>query len=225
MRKVLIVEDERTLADALRYNLGREGYHPLVTSRGQEAIQIAQRERPSLIILDLILPDMDGLDVCKAIRRESQVPIIILTARGEEVDRVLGLELGADDYMVKPFSMRELMARIKALLRRAEHPYEPEGVLASGNLRLDLRRRQAYRDNMPLPLRPKELELLAFFLRHRGRTVSREEILDKVWGIDVAIDTRTVDVHVRWLREKIEEVPSKPTRIITVRGLGYRFEG
>lgn len=222
--RILIVEDEPTLAQALRYNLEREGYRVTLASQGQEALDAFHLRHPDLVILDLILPDMDGLEVCRALRRHSSVPILILTARGEETDRVVGLELGADDYMVKPFSMRELVARVRALLRRAQSS-PPDEVLVSSDLRLDLRRREAYRGGMPLPLRPKEFDLLAFFMRHRGRALSREEILTHVWGVDVAVDTRTVDVHVRWLREKVENVPSKPTRIITVRGLGYRFEG
>jgi DNA-binding response OmpR family regulator len=222
--RILIVEDEPTLAQALRYNLEREGYRVTLASQGQEALDTFHLRLPDLVILDLILPDMDGLEVCRALRRHSSVPILILTARGEETDRVVGLELGADDYMVKPFSMRELVARVRALLRRAQSS-PPDEVLVSSDLRLDLRRREAYRGGMPLPLRPKEFDLLAFFMRHRGRALSREEILTHVWGVDVAVDTRTVDVHVRWLREKVEKVPSKPTRIITVRGLGYRFEG
>ena len=222
--RILIVEDEPTLAQALRYNLEREGYRVTLASQGQEALDAFHLRHPDLVILDLILPDMDGLEVCRALRRHSSVPILILTARGEETDRVVGLELGADDYMVKPFSMRELVARVRALLRRAQSS-PPDEVLVSSDLRLDLRRREAYRGGMPLPLRPKEFDLLAFFMRHRGRALSREEILTHVWGMDVAVDTRTVDVHVRWLREKVEKVPSKPTRIITVRGLGYRFEG
>jgi DNA-binding response OmpR family regulator len=222
--RILIVEDEPTLAQALRYNLEREGYRVTLASQGQEALDAFHLRHPDLVILDLILPDMDGLEVCRALRRHSSVPILILTARGEETDRVVGLELGADDYMVKPFSMRELVARVRALLRRAQSS-PPDEVLVSSDLRLDLRRREAYRGGTPLPLRPKEFDLLAFFMRHRGRALSREEILTHVWGVDVAVDTRTVDVHVRWLREKVEKVPSKPTRIITVRGLGYRFEG
>jgi DNA-binding response OmpR family regulator len=222
--RILIVEDEPTLAQALRYNLEREGYRVTLASQGQEALDAFHLRHPDLVILDLILPDMDGLEVCRALRRHSSVPILILTARGEETDRVVGLELGADDYMVKPFSMRELVARVRALLRRAQSS-PPDEVLVSSDLRLDLRRREAYRGGMPLPLRPKEFDLLAFFMRHRGRALSREEILTHVWGVDAAVDTRTVDVHVRWLREKVEKEPSKPTRIITVRGLGYRFEG
>ena len=212
------------MAQALRYNLEREGYRVTLASQGQEALDTFYLRHPDLVILDLILPDMDGLEVCRALRRHSSVPILILTAKGEETDRVVGLELGADDYMVKPFSMRELVARVRALLRRAQSSPSDE-VLVASDLRLDLRRREAYRGGVPLSLRPKEFDLLAFFMRNRGRALSREEILSHVWGVDAAVDTRTVDVHVRWLREKVEKVPSKPTRIITVRGLGYRFEG
>jgi DNA-binding response OmpR family regulator len=224
-RKVLVVDDEPTLVAALRYNLEREGFQVLEAGDGEMALQLARSQSPDLVILDLLLPGLDGLEVCRRLRRESAVPIIMLTAKGEETDRVVGLELGADDYVAKPFSMRELLARVRALLRRAEGLQAQAEALLAGDLRLDLRRREAYRGDHPLPLKPKEFDLLAFFMRHRGRAFSREELLDQVWGYDYAGDTRTVDVHVRWLREKIEETPSKPTRIITVRGLGYRFEG
>ena len=192
---------------------------------GESALHLARSQSPDLVILDVLLPGLDGFEVCRRLRRESAVPIIMLTAKGEEMDRVVGLELGADDYVPKPFSMRELLARVRALLRRAEGATAQATSIVSGDLRLDLRRRQVFRNEVPLPLKPKEFDLLAFFMRHRGRAFSREELLDQVWGYEYAGDTRTVDVHVRWLREKIEETPSKPTRIITVRGLGYRFEG
>jgi len=224
-RKVLVVDDEPTLVAALRYTLEREGFQVLEAGDGETALQLARSQSPDIVILDVLLPGLDGFEVCRRLRRESSVPIIMLTAKGEETDRVVGLELGADDYVAKPFSMRELLARVRALLRRAQG-LQPQGeAIVSGDLRLDLRRREAYRGDVPLPLKHKEFDLLAFFMRHRGRAFSREELLDQVWGYEYAGDTRTVDVHVRWLREKIEETPSKPTRIITVRGLGYRFEG
>ncbi len=223
MKKILVVDDEPTLVAALRYNLEREGYRVVDCGDGEAALALARSERPDLVVLDIMLPGLDGLEVCRRLRRESSVPILMLTAKGEEADRVVGLELGADDYVTKPFSMRELVARVRALLRRAEAA--PGDVLVSGDLRLDLRRREATRKGQVLPLKPKELDLLAFLMRHRGRAFSREEILAQVWGYDFAGDTRTVDVHVHWLREKIEDEPSKPTRLITLRGLGYRFEG
>jgi DNA-binding response OmpR family regulator len=223
VRKILVVDDEPTLVAALRYNLEREGYRVVDCGDGETALALARSERPDLVVLDIMLPGLDGLEVCRRLRRESSVPILMLTAKGEEADRVVGLELGADDYVTKPFSMRELVARVRALLRRAEAA--PGDVLVSGDLRLDLRRREATRKGQVLPLKPKELDLLAFLMRHRGRAFSREEILAQVWGYDFAGDTRTVDVHVHWLREKIEDEPSKPTRLITLRGLGYRFEG
>jgi DNA-binding response OmpR family regulator len=224
-RKVLVVDDEPTLVAALRYNLERDGFQVLEAGDGESALHLARSQSPDLVILDVLLPGLDGFEVCRRLRRESAVPIIMLTAKGEEMDRVVGLELGADDYVPKPFSMRELLARVRALLRRAEGATAQATSIVSGDLRLDLRRRQVFRNEVPLPLKPKEFDLLAFFMRHRGRAFSREELLEQVWGYDYAGDSRTVDVHVRWLREKIEETPGKPTRIITVRGLGYRFEG
>ncbi|HXG42086.1 MAG TPA: response regulator transcription factor [Dehalococcoidia bacterium] len=224
-RKVLVVDDEPTLVAALRYTLEREGFQVLEAADGETALQLARSQSPDVVILDVLLPGLDGFEVCRRLRRESSVPIIMLTAKGDETDRVVGLELGADDYVAKPFSMRELLARVRALLRRAQGLQHQGDTIVSGDLRLDLRRREAYRGDAPLPLKPKEFDLLAFFMRHRGRAFSREELLDQVWGYEYAGDTRTVDVHVRWLREKIEETPGKPTRIITVRGLGYRFEG
>ncbi len=224
-RKVLVVDDEPTLVAALRYNLEREGFQVLEAGNGETALQVARTQSPDLVILDVLLPGLDGFEVCRRLRRESAVPIIMLTAKGEETDRVVGLELGADDYVPKPFSMRELLARVRALLRRAEGGTAQGETIVSGDLRLDLRRRQVFRNDIPLPLKPKEFDLLAFFMRHRGRAFTREELLDRVWGYEYAGDTRTVDVHVRWLREKIEETPGKPTRIITIRGTGYRFEG
>jgi DNA-binding response OmpR family regulator len=226
LKKILIVEDEPTLLKTLEYNLEREGYGVSTASDGEVALALARRERPHLIMLDVMLPKMDGLEVCRILRRETAAPILMLTAKTEEVDKVVGLELGADDYVTKPFSMRELLARVRALLRRAERSPESSGEsLTTGDLLVDFAKRQVFRDGAALPLKPKEYELLAYLARNRGRAFTRDQLLNQVWGYDFAGDSRTVDVHVRWLREKIEEEPSKPTRLITVRGTGYRFEG
>jgi DNA-binding response OmpR family regulator len=173
-----------------------------------------------------MLPVIDGFEVCRLLRREMTVPILMLTAKADEVDKVVGLELGADDYVTKPFSMRELLARVRALLRRAEAtPAAEAEVVTAADLQVDLRRREASRQGRALTLKPKEYELLLFLLRNRGRAFTREQILNQIWGYDFVGDTRTVDVHVRWLRQKIEDEPAKPTRLITVRGTGYRFDG
>jgi DNA-binding response OmpR family regulator len=225
MKKILIVDDEPTLVATVKYNLEREGYQVVTAADGESGVAVAQAERPDLVILDLMLPGLDGLEVCRILRRQMTAPILMLTAKTEEVDKVVGLELGADDYVTKPFSMRELLARVRALLRRAEAPPAEAMVLTAGDVQVDLRRREASQQAQPLLLKPKEFDLLVFFLRNRGRAFTREQLLDQVWGYDFAGDTRTVDVHVRWLREKIEDEPAKPTRLITVRGVGYRFEG
>lgn len=232
--KVLVVEDEPVLLETLAYNLGKQGYEVLTAADGYQAIALARKERPALLILDLMLPGVDGFEVCRILRQEMSVPILMLTARSEEVDKVVGLEVGADDYMTKPFSMRELMARVKALLRRERLIREEiaaQDVIAGGkplvfdNLVIDESRRELLKDGQVVPLKPKEYELLAFLTRQRGIVVSRDLILERVWGWDFDGGSRTVDVHVRWLREKIEEDPGNPTRIVTVRGIGYRFEG
>ena len=226
MKKILIVEDEPTLLATLRYNLEREGYAVATAPDGEAALALARSERPQLVVLDVMLPKLDGFEVCRILRRETAVPIIMLTAKTDEVDKVVGLELGADDYVTKPFSMRELLARVRALLRRAERSPQAENEsITTGDLTVDVTKRLVSRAGRALALKPKEYELLAFLARNRGRAFTREQILSQVWGYDFAGDTRTVDVHVRWLREKIEDEPSKPTRLITVRGTGYRFEG
>ena len=226
MKKILIVEDEPTLVATLRYNFEREGYGVATASDGEAGLALARSERPDLIVLDLMLPTMDGFEVCRILRREMATPILMLTAKAEEIDKVVGLELGADDYVTKPFSTRELLARVRALLRRSERAPEPDReVVATGDLEVDATKRQASRAGRPLALKPKEYDLLAFFVRNRGRAFTRDQLLNQVWGYDFAGDSRTVDVHVRWLREKIEDEPSKPSRLITVRGTGYRFEG
>jgi DNA-binding response OmpR family regulator len=192
---------------------------------GDAAIAQARSTRPDLIVLDLMLPGRSGLDVCRILRAEMTTPIIMLTAKAEEVDKVVGLEVGADDYLTKPFSMRELMARVRSLLRRATMPVEEKESLASGDLVIDLRRREVRRESRVLNLKPKEYDLLVFLARNRGRALTRDQILSDVWGYDFLGDSRTVDVHVRWLREKIEDEPGKPVRLLTVRGAGYRFDG
>lgn len=223
-KTVLVVDDEATLVATVRYNLEREGYRVISAADGESAVALARTERPDLVILDLMLPGMDGLSVCRVLTRESRVPVLMLTAKVDEADRVTGLELGADDYMTKPFSMRELLARVRAVLRRGGRE-APDETAAAGDLNVDLRGRRASRDGKPLSLKPKEYDLLAFLVRNPGRAYSREQLLSQVWGYEFAGDTRTVDVHVRWLREKIEDEPGRPSRLVTVRGVGYRFDG
>jgi two-component system, OmpR family, response regulator len=223
-KTVLVVDDEPTLVATLKYNLEREGYRVLAAGDGDKAINLARSERPDLLILDLMLPSVDGLEVCRILRREMSLPILMLTARVGEVDKVVGLEIGADDYVTKPFSTRELLARVRALLRRTSVLADEE-LLVSGDLRIDMKRREASLADQPVELKPKEMELLIYFMRNKGRAFTREQLLREVWGYDFYGDSRTVDVHVSWLRQKIEEVPGKPVRILTVRGVGYRFEG
>jgi len=223
--RILIVEDEVSLAQAVAYALRREGFQVRVATDGQEGLRMALTEKPDLVILDLMLPKLDGWEVCRTLRAKSPVPILILTARGEEHDKVIGLELGADDYVVKPFSMRELIARVRALLRRAKMtamPEEPE-ILQSGNLTLYIAEHRAELNGKELPLAPKEFALLKVLMLNKGRAMSRDQLLELVWGGKEFIDPHTVDVHVHWLREKIEPDPKNPRRIVTVRGVGYRF--
>jgi DNA-binding response OmpR family regulator len=223
MTKLLLVEDDQTLRETLAYNLTREGYTVIEADNGVTALDLAREQQPDLIILDVMLPELDGLTVCRTLRREMDVPIVLLTARSGEVDRIIGLDSGADDYIVKPFSLGELLARLRAVLRRGRR--EPETKLQSGNLVLDVVGHRAWRGNQLLTLSPKEFDLLAELVRHKGAVLTRELLLQRVWGFDFEGDTRTVDVHIRWLREKIEDDPANPRRIETVRGLGYRFEG
>ncbi len=232
--RILIVEDDATLLDTLEYNLTAEGYRVLTAIDGRDAIQVARDEKPDLVLLDVMLPGLDGLEVCRILRREMNVPILMLTARTDEVDRVVGLEMGADDYLTKPFSMRELLARVKALLRRvrlireemvAEQEEAGSELLRFGDLSIDPDRREVLWRGKVLHLKPKEYELLAFLARHRGMPLTRDLLLERVWGWDYGGGSRTVDVHVRWLREKIEADPANPERIVTVRGVGYCFEG
>jgi DNA-binding response OmpR family regulator len=228
--KILVVDDEPALVSTIGYSLRRDGHEVLTAGDGLRALDLARRERPDVIVLDLMLPELDGLDVCRAIRRSPSlplraVPILMLTARADEVDKVVGLELGADDYVTKPFSMRELLARLKAMVRRAQMEAEaPEGdrAFTFGNLEIDPAQRRILRRGKEIPLKPKEFDLLVFFLRHPGQVFTREQLLDHVWGYGHVGDIRTVDVHIRWLREKIERDPGKPKLLETVRGVGYR---
>ncbi len=223
MAKILVVEDDVTLLNTIAYNLTQEGHTVLQSADGAKGLQLGRTEKPDLVVLDLMLPELDGLSVCRALRHESNVPIIILTARSGEVDRIVGLDSGADDYIVKPFSLGEFLARVRAGLRRGGH----EGAVRfeSGDLALDLVAHKATRGDRELILSPKEFDLLAELIRHKGTVLTRDLLLQRVWGFDFSGDTRTVDVHVRWLREKIEVDAAAPQRIQTVRGLGYRFEG
>jgi len=228
MAKVLVVEDDRNLLDTLKYDLRREGYKVIAASDGAEAIDIARRERPDLVILDIMLPKLSGFEVCRILRKEMTVPIVMLTAKTDEVDKIVGLEIGADDYITKPFSMRELLARLGAMLRRAEMAVGPAyaaKVLMVGDLEIDVARHRASLGGTTLELTPKEFDLLAFLARNKGFVFGREQLLEKVWGYEFAGDTRTVDVHIRWLRQKIEREPTKPERLVTVRGTGYKLEG
>jgi len=234
---ILVVEDEPSLQETLVYNLEKQGYTAEAAGDGRLAIEVARRLNPDLIILDIMLPVLDGFEVCKVLRKEMTVPIIMLTARDDEIDRVVGLEVGADDYLTKPFSMRELVARVKAQLRRTSmlrdemarlktpEANAPHELLIFSNLKIDLTRREVSLDGQVQALKPQEYDLLVFFAQHRGQMLSREFILERVWGWDYVGDSRTVDVHVRWLRQKIEKDAAEPTRIVTVRGGGYRFEG
>ncbi|MDI9546203.1 MAG: response regulator transcription factor [Chloroflexota bacterium] len=237
--KVLVVEDEPALVDTLEYNLLKQGYEVVIAMDGAKALDMARRERPDVVVLDIMLPVMDGFEVCRILRQETNVPILMLTARTDEVDKIVGLEVGADDYLSKPFSMRELMARVKALLRRVRLAREEaneqaaekrdaalrQETLVFGDLTIDLNRREVSCKGQAQHLKPKEFDLLVFLARNRGIVLSRDLVLERVWGWDYDGGSRTVDVHVRWLREKIEQDPSRPVRIVTVRGVGYRFEG
>ncbi len=235
--KILIVEDEPALQETLTYNLKKQGYEVEAVGDGRLALEAARARTPDLIVLDIMLPGLDGFEVCKILRKEMTVPILMLTARDDEIDRVVGLEVGADDYLTKPFSMRELIARVKAQLRRTEivraelerlktaEPKTPHKTLVFTDLSIDQTRREVTLGGEVIPLKPQEYDLLVFFAEHKGQMLSREFILERVWGWDYVGDSRTVDVHVRWLRQKIEKDASNPQRIVTVRGGGYRFEG
>ena len=225
VKTILVADDEPTLVATLKYNLERESYAVITAADGESALEAARASRPDLILLDLMMPGLNGLEVCRIIRREMHIPILILTARGGETDKVAGLEIGADDYVTKPFSMRELVARVRALLRRSEQaPARDTDVLAAGDILIDLRKRTVTKNGASLSLKPREFELLSFFARNHGKAFTRDQLLNQIWGYDYAGDTRTVDVHVRWLREKVEDEPERPARLITIRGVGYRFD-
>jgi two-component system OmpR family response regulator len=228
MSKILVVEDDRNLLETIKYNLVKEGYEALVAVDGAEALEIARNEKPDLIVLDIMLPIIDGFEVCRILRKEMSVPIIMLTARTDETDRIMGLDTGADDYMTKPFSLRELLARVRALLRRAkiteEKIPEEKSVLTMDDIKIDINRHVVSKKGQPLELTAKEFDLLVFLVHNESFVFSREQLLEKVWGYDFAGDTRTVDVHIRWLRQKIETDPANPRHLLTVRGTGYKIE-
>ncbi|HVR79736.1 MAG TPA: response regulator transcription factor [Acidimicrobiia bacterium] len=224
--RILVVEDEPGLAESVRYTLETEGFEVLVSESGVGGLESARVNQPDLVLLDLMLPGMSGLDVCRQIRHSSDVPIIMLTAKDAESDKVAGLELGADDYMTKPFSMRELTARIRAQLRRATKSgvlSESNDVLRGGSIELDIDAHETRVDGEPVELRPKEFELLESLMRRKNRLAARHTLIDEVWGPSYFGDTKTLDVHIKRLRQKLEQDPSDPTQIVTVRGLGYKF--
>lgn len=227
--KILIVEDDQNLLATLKYNLLKEGYRVITAVDGAQALDTARNETPGLIILDVMLPELSGFEVCRILRKETTVPILMLTAKAEEVDKIVGLEIGADDYMTKPFSMRELIARVRAMLRRADvSEQQPAGEkknIKIGELGIDIARHQVFYKGSLLSLTPKEYDLLVFLATNKGFVFSREKLLEKVWGYDYAGNTRTVDVHIRWLRQKMESDPANPKNLLTVRGAGYKLEG
>ena len=248
MTKILVVDDEENIAQTLKYNLVREGYEVSLAGDGRQALELFRREKADLVILDLMLPGMNGLDVCRALRQTSTVPILMLTAKEEEVDKILGLELGADDYMTKPFNLRELIARVRAMLRRMEmlqgqsnqaalpevehtsrnggRSVEPgsQNLITVGDLQINTSQHTVILGDRSILLKPKEFDLLSFLARHRGQVLTREMLLERVWDYDYSGGTRTVDVHIRWLREKIESDPSHPQYIHTVFGVGYKLD-
>ena len=225
-RTILVVDDEPTLRETLAEALETEGFRVVSAGDGREALARFRAERPDLVLLDLMLPELSGIEVCRIIRAESGVPIVMLTAKDAELDKVVGLEIGADDYVTKPFSLRELTARIRALFRRSERTAEagePAPIVDLGRVQADLAGHRLLRDGRTLPVKPKAFELLAFLVRHPGQVFTRDQLLENVWGYDYAGETRTVDVHVHWLRSQIEEDPAEPVFLHTVRGVGYVF--
>ena len=229
---ILIIEDERTLINNLSEKLRAEGYNVSTAMDGETGWDKIRSEKPDILVLDIMLPGLDGLSLCRMVRNHndtalSRIPIIMLTARGTEVDKIVGLESGADDYMVKPFGLGEFLARVRALLRRAEEKQSAvqQDEMSSGDIHLNMTGRRVFKGEEEKKLSNKEFDLLAELMRNKNAVLSRDLILTKVWGYDYFVDKRTVDVHIRWLREKIEDDPSNPRRIVTVRGVGYRFEG
>lgn len=233
MNKVLIVDDDKNLLEVLKYNLVNDGYAVVTADDGIRALELARREKPDLIILDIMMPRLDGLEVCRVLRKEMAVPIMMLTAKTQEIDKVVGLEIGADDYMTKPFSIRELMSRLRAMLRRSQWtqlppPFpasEAPAVLKSDNIEVDVVGHRALHRGVPLKLSPKEFDILSFLMRHRGQVFNREHLVEKIWGYNYEGTARTVDVHIRSLRRKVEDSPEKPQHLLTVHGFGYKFEG
>jgi DNA-binding response OmpR family regulator len=225
-RTILVVDDETTLRETLVDALEADGFRVVAAADGREALAVFRAERPDLILLDVMLPELSGVEVCRIIRAESSVPIVMLTAKDSELDKVVGLELGADDYVTKPFSLRELSARIRALFRRSEQAVAletPPGVVDLDRVQVDLAGHRLLRDGETLPIKPKAFELLTFLIRHPGQVFTRDQLLERVWGYDYAGETRTVDVHIHWLRSQVEVDPSLPRFIHTVRGVGYVF--
>jgi DNA-binding response OmpR family regulator len=224
--KILVVDDESPIVEAVAYSLKKEGYVVFTASDAEQCMEIVRAEKLSMVILDVMLPSASGFDLCRILRKQGDIPIIMLTARADETDRVVGLELGADDYVTKPFNMRELVARVKSVLRRTSPQQLAEPApLRSGNLTIDPGRYEVRVGAQPVTLSPKEFELLRFLASHPGQVFSRQVLLDRVWGAEAYVEERTVDVHIRWLREKIEEQSSQPRRLLTVRGVGYKFSG
>ena len=225
LKKVLVVDDEKPIVEVIAYNLRKEGYAPFTAYDADQCLELFFTEKPDLIILDVMLPSASGFDICKQIRKQSDVPIILLTARAEESDRVIGLELGADDYVVKPFSVRELIARVKTILRRSGVTAEisAEKPIVDGDLIITPNRFEVTLAGRQIDLSPKEFELLRYLVAHPDHVFSRQALLDEVWGMDAYVEERTIDVHIRWLREKIEKAPSQPENILTVRGIGYKY--
>ncbi len=228
MARILVVDDEPSILDTLTFRLRREGFEVSTAASGLEALQVFRQAQPHLVVLDVMLPDMDGLEVCRRLREQSAVPVLMLTARGDEMDRVMGLEVGADDYLVKPFSYRELLARIRALLRRLELDRQAGAgpqQLEVGAVRLDVAARRVWKGEQEVSLSSREFDLLFHLMRAAGRAIRRQELFDRVWGVDWVGDPHTLDVHIRWLRMKLEDDPANPRYIQTIRGYGYRFAG
>ena len=225
MTSILVVDDEPVIMESLAYSLRREGYEVTVSPNGIEALELFDKIHPDLVVLDIMLPGIDGLEVCRRLRARSSVPIIMLTARGDEVDRILGLEIGADDYLPKPFSFRELLARIHSVVRRVvlDTQNDGQGIIKIGDLVQDPIARRVQKNQQDVQLSAREFDLLDFLMRQAGRACSRQELLNKVWGEDWSGDPRTLEVHIRWLRLKVEDDPTNPVYIQTVRGYGYRF--
>lgn len=224
MKTILLVEDDKLIVESLVYSLQKEGFQVITAGDGLQAVDLEREARPDLVVLDIMLPGLDGWEVCRRIRQHSIVPIIMLTAKDEEFDRVLGLEIGADDYLPKPFSFRELLARIRAILRRLAYDEQaPRETIAIGEVQVDVTAHKVYKNDTPLTMTQKEYDLLLALMRRAGQVITRAELLDQVWGVDWLGDTRTLDVHIRWVRAKIEDDPGRPKYIQTVRGVGYRF--